>query len=175
MKKLIYTTAIVAVLTGLYLPLPSVAEVKSSSESGFHLEINQAIDTTPEVAYHHFVNDIAQWWLSSHTWFGNSENLSIEARAGGCFCELNGDQQAEHMMVSFVDPSHKIMFTGGLGPLKGMGLNGALTFEFRTQTVKVTYIADGYPTTNMQEFAPLVDNVLTEQMNSFSAYLNELY
>lgn len=36
-------------------------------------------------------------------------------RVGGCFCEINGDQQAWHMAVSFVDPGKTLRLTGGLG------------------------------------------------------------
>jgi len=77
----------------LLLSAPSFAAVKDANEQGFHLEITQAIEAPAEIAFEHFTNDIGSWWLSSHTWFGDAKNLSIDTKAGGCFCEINGAQQ----------------------------------------------------------------------------------
>ena len=66
-----------------------------------------------------------------HTWWGRASRLSIDARAGGCFCEIAGKRQAQHMQVVFADPGKLLRMSGGLGPLQGMGLSGVLASVIR--------------------------------------------
>ena len=85
----------------------SNADVLSSSEYGFQIKIEESFNGSAADGYTRFVDEINQWWLNDHTWFGDAGKLSIDATTGGCFCELKGDQQALHMQVSYVDPGKK--------------------------------------------------------------------
>src|SRR5688572_9285753 len=109
---------------------PACAEVRDATATGFTLENSQVVPADAQVAWRALVADVGQWWPDDHTWWGDSARLSIDATAGGCFCERHGARQAQHMTVVFVDPGRTLRMTGGLGPLQGMGLHGALEFRF---------------------------------------------
>ena len=72
--------------------------------------------------YNSIVDDVGLWWDSSHTFSGNAENLSIDDKAGGCFCEnLENGGSVRHLEVVFVDPGKTLRMIGGLGPLSSDG------------------------------------------------------
>jgi hypothetical protein len=79
------------------------------------------------------------------------------------------------MTVTFVDPEHTLRMTGGLGPLQGMGLDGAL--EWRLGKVeggtKITlwYRAGGYTPDDLRKFVPVVDQVQGLQLGGLADYL----
>jgi hypothetical protein len=151
------------------------AEVKDSAPNGFTIENSQVVPVDTKTAWRALVNDVGRWWPKGHTWWGDASKLSIQPRAGGCFCEINGAQQAWHMTVTFVDPEQTLRMTGGLGPLQGMGLNGAL--EWRLAKVeggtKITlwYRAGGYTPDDLRKFVPVVDQVQGLQLSGLADYL----
>ncbi|AVJ56244.1 activator of HSP90 ATPase [Idiomarina sp. OT37-5b] len=146
----------------------SNADVLSSSEYGFQIKIEESFNGSAADGYTRFVDEINQWWLNDHTWFGDAGKLSIDATAGGCFCELKGDQQALHMQVSYVDPGKALRLTGGLGPLQSLGMSGTMTITFADNKATLDYIVGGYPTTDFTKLAPIVDGVLKQQLASFA-------
>ena len=160
----------------LLLALPAQAVVKDSTRSGFTVENSAVVPTDVDTTWDALVYDIGDWWPADHSWWGDAGKLSIQPRAGGCFCEIRGAQQAWHMTVTFVDPGKTLRLTGGLGPLQGMGLDGAL--EFRLEAVatggtRITwwYRAGGYTPDDLSKFAPVVDRVQAQQLGGLVAYL----
>ena len=101
------------VLLGLAVAAPVQAAVKDAQPNGFTLENSEWVPVAPQVAYAALVNDVGRWWPADHTWWGDASKLSISDKAGGCFCELNGAQQAWHMTVTFTDPGKLLRMTGG--------------------------------------------------------------
>jgi hypothetical protein len=79
---------------------PVWAEVKDASPEGFTLENTVRVPVDAETAWQALVEDVDTWWPPDHTWWGAESALSIEARAGGCFCERKGDAEAQHMLVT---------------------------------------------------------------------------
>lgn len=110
---------------------------------------------------------------------GRRRQLSIEPRAGGCFCETAGQRQAEHLRVVFVDPGRSLRMAGGLGPRQGMGLDGILEFrlepvdngEGAATRITLHYRAGGYSPDDLGRFAPLVDRVQAAQLGGLLAHL----
>ena len=107
------------------------------------------------------------------TWFGKASGLSIDPRAGGCFCERDGENEVLHMIVSFVRPGHALHMIGGLGPLQGLGLYGAMSWSFepvgaQTKIVHV-YRVTGYYPDGLQALAPVVDGVQKLQVAGLAA------
>jgi uncharacterized protein YndB with AHSA1/START domain len=154
----------------------AVAEVKDSSSSGFTLENVRDVPVEAAAAWQALVGDVDRWWPKDHSWWGAASTLSIEARAGGCFCEKAGEQQALHMLVTFVDPGRTLRMTGGLGPLQGMGLHGALEFRLapiETGGTRITlfYRAGGYTPDDLGKFAPMVDKVQALQLGGLADFL----
>ena len=83
---------------------------------------------------------------------------------------------AEHMRVSFVDKHKLLRMTGGLGPLQGMGIYGALDWKFEPQEnggtrIVMRYQANGYNPENYEQFIPIVDKVQAIQIRSFANYM----
>jgi uncharacterized protein YndB with AHSA1/START domain len=152
------------------------AEVKDASASGFTIENRRVVPVDAEAAFAALVDDVDRWWPKDHTWWGTASRLSIEARAGGCFCETAGKQQALHMLVTFVDPGRTLRMTGGLGPLQGMGLHGALEFRLAPQDgggteITLYYRVGGYSPDDLAKFAPVVDRVQGLQLGGLAAHL----
>lgn len=154
----------------LSFAVSSQAEVSSASEHGFQIKLEQPFSGTAEQGYQRFVNEVGDWWLDDHTWFGDAANLRIEATAGGCFCEIDDERQALHMQVAYVDPGKSLRLTGGLGPLQTLGMNGTMTVSFSDGKIQLGYIVGGYPTTDFTKLAPIVDSVLQQQLTSFASF-----
>lgn len=151
--------------------------VLNADKHGFTIELTFETDRSPTEAYAQFLR-VSEWWSSEHTWFGDAKALSIDARAGGCFCEQKGDQEAQHMNVSYVAPNQEIRMTGGLGPLQMMGVHGGMTWRFDQQKngqTKVTqrYQVSGYMPDGLDKLAPVVDKVQGIQMQRLQARLND--
>ena len=151
------------------------AEVKDSAPNGFTIENSQVVPVDAATAWKALVDDVGRWWPKDHTWWGDASKLSIQARAGGCFCEVDGERQAWHMTVTFVDPGSTLRMTGGLGPLQGMGLDGALEWRFAkaAEGTKITlwYRAGGYTPDDISKFVPVVDQVQGQQLGGLADYL----
>lgn len=160
-----------------FIPHHAQADVLDSGKLGFTVENSALVPVSPDQAWSALVNDIGLWWPADHTWFGDSKNLSIDARAGGCFCELDGPRQAKHLEVAHVAPGKLLRMLGALGPLQGMGLYGVLDWTFDAINSKQTRITlrhrvSGYVTEDLPAFAPIVDRVQAQQLNGLAQYLN---
>ncbi len=152
------------------------AEVLDSSASGFTVSNVQDVPVDAQTAWSGLVDDVHRWWSPSHTWWGDASRLSIQARAGGCFCEIHGRQQAQHLAVRLVNPGVLLRMTGGLGPLQGMGLDGTLEFrlapiESGGTRITLWYRVGGYSPDDVSKIAPAVDGVLAEQLSGLADYL----
>ena len=90
--------------------------------------------------------------------------------------QANGE--ARHLTVSYVSEGKEIRFTGGLGPMQSQGVAGALvwTVEPSGAGTKVTwtYTVGGYSDPPLDQIAPAVDRVETEQIASFKTYVEAL-
>lgn len=166
----------VALLLG-GLHAPARAEVKDQAASGFTVENSQWVPVDSATAWKAFVHDVGKWWPADHSWWGDASKLSISEKAGGCFCEINGAQQAWHMTVTFVDPGKLMRMTGGLGPLQGMGLNGALEWRFVEEKggtrITLWYRAGGYTPDDLSKFVPVIDKVQGLQLGGLAEYLRK--
>lgn len=173
MPKLVPTLLFAA---GVLLAGAARAEVKDSTPSGFTLENKRVVPVAPEAAFKALVEDVDQWWPKDHSWWGDKARFSIDPRAGGCFCERGGKNEALHMLVTFVDPPNTLRMTGGLGPLQGMGLHGALEFRLKAQDgggteITMFYRAGGYSPDDLSKFAPVVDRVQGLQIGGLASFL----
>jgi uncharacterized protein YndB with AHSA1/START domain len=163
-----------SLLSLVVLPVP--AKVLDSAPNGFTIENSVEVPVDARTAWNALVDDVGRWWPSDHTWSGKASNLSIQARAGGCFCEINDGQQASHMTVSYVEPGVMLRMTGGLGPLQGMGLSGVMEWRFaaaESGSTRITlfYRAGGYTPDDLSKFVPVVDQVQAQQLGGLGNYL----
>jgi uncharacterized protein YndB with AHSA1/START domain len=152
----------------LFSAAHTFGEVQFLAETGFIVENKTIVKSSREETWNTFIDQVDQWWPADHTWWGESGMLSIDPVAGGCFCEKYENKSAEHMRVTFVEPNSLIRMTGGLGPLQGMGMYGALDWKFTDDEqgtlVTMTYKVNGINPGGFAELAPIVDMVQALQI-----------
>ncbi|RUO61202.1 hypothetical protein [Pseudidiomarina marina] len=163
-------------LTATFTPIESQAEVIDSSAQGFTLEFKQTVNASITDVYNGLTDDIGQWWLDDHTWFGEGKNMNLDAVAGGCFCEIFGDSQVQHMQVAMVTPNQFIRLLGGLGPLQGEGVTGVMEWRLTqiddaSTELTVFYRVGGYTPNDLSQWAPAVENVLQQQMSAMKTFV----
>ena len=161
-------------LAALAISAATQAEVVSSNAHGFEVRHTiQAVIPQP-VAYDAF-GQIAQWWNEDHTYSGDSANISLSLNPGGCFCErLPTGGGIEHMHVAYIVPGERIVLTGSLGPLLYEATAGVMDVKFERiaggSRVTMNYRAAGFANGGGEKMAPLVDQVLGDQMARFRKY-----
>ena len=165
MKSLV--CLLVGAMVAIGAPSPLV-EVLDSAPSGFTVRSSVTIAESPARVYRNLV-EVGSWWSSAHTFSGDAKNLSIRARAGGCFCEqLNRGGATRHLEVVHVVPGRLLRLRGGLGPLQEMAVSGVLTFTLtpsgESTEVELKYSVGGYRAGGMEPLAAPVDQVLAEQL-----------
>lgn len=102
--------------------VPSHADVRDTRENGFAIESTVMADASPARTYRALVN-AAMWWDPKHTWSGSSRNLTLDPRAGGCFCEKLADGGSiQHGRVIFAQPGKLLRLDAPLGPLQDMAV-----------------------------------------------------
>lgn len=157
--------------------LPALAKVLDASPSGFTIENSAIVPVDLSTAWQALVGNVDSWWPKDHTWWGASSRLTIDARAGGCFCEIGANRQAQHMQVVFADPPKLLRMIGGLGPLQGMGLSGVLEWRMAAVAggtqITLWYRAGGYSPDDLGKIAPVVDTVQALQLGNLVHYLRD--
>ena len=168
--------ALISIATAAMV-LPVQAEVKDASPSGFTIENSAVVPVDASTAWLALVGSVDSWWPKDHTWWGRASRLSIDAQAGGCFCEISGKRQAQHMQVVFVDPGKLLRMRGGLGPLQGMGLSGVLEWRLaatdKGTRITLWYRAGGYAPDDLSKLAAVVDDVQALQLRGLANYLRD--
>lgn len=155
------------------LPLSAArADVASAAPSGFMLQAEAASTASPDQAWRALTR-IDRWWNDTHTYSGDARRLSLDPRAGGCWCERWEGNSVEHARVLTVfnhQGVRTLRLEGALGPLQEMGVSAILTFTVRpdSQTgsvIAMTYRVSGDPSLDLAAIAPPVDAVLMEQFS----------
>ncbi|MEE2777390.1 MAG: c-type cytochrome [Acidobacteriota bacterium] len=167
------TRVLLVALTSLALvPTLASAELRSSAADGFLVEHTFEIPAPPDAAWRALTQP-ESYWPADHTWSGSAENLSLDAKAGGCFCELWDGGSAEHGRVLMAQPGKLLRIRGSLGPLQEMAVAGVLGIALEETetgtTAVVTYRVSGDSTHDLTGIAPVVDEVIGQQLGGFAA------
>jgi uncharacterized protein YndB with AHSA1/START domain len=154
---------------------PAAAEVKSETPNGFEV-VSVATIVAPADRIFSALGEVGQWWSPSHTFSRDAANLSIELRAGGCFCErLKDGGTVEHMRVVYAAPGAGLRLRGALGPLQMEGVDGTLAWTLKPTeggtSVTQSYVVGGYTRSGMEQWAPRVDRVLDEQLQRLKGFV----
>jgi len=158
----------------LLVATPASAEVISAGPTGF--EVQETVNlVVPQANAYAAFGQVGQWWNKDHTYSGDSARMSLQLRPGGCFCEpLDGGGGVEHMRVTFLKPGEQIVLTGSLGPLLYQATAGVMDVKFERiaggTRVTMNYRAAGFAKGDGDKMAPLVDQVLAEQMKRYRVY-----
>lgn len=162
---------------------PAAAEVVASSDSGFVVRQATEVAASAEESWAQLVKP-ADWWNGRHSYSGDAANLSLDALAGGCFCEVLLSQQSpraeprgsvEHMRVVYAEQPRVLRLSGALGPLQSEAVNGTLTIALKPvdggTRIMWEYVVGGYMRPKIAEIGAAVDALLGEQMVRFAAKL----
>jgi hypothetical protein len=152
------------------------AEVVDVGDNGFTIRETATVSADAARAWAAAV-DVGKWWDPEHTYSGDSANLSLDPKPGGCWCEkLPGKGGVAHMTVVFADPGKVLRLSGGLGPLQSIAVTAVMTWSFKSgdkgTAVDVTYVAGGYHREGFKDLAPGVDAVLRAQIERYQRYVN---
>lgn len=154
------------------------AAVQETRDGYFAIQSVILVDVPPAAAYRALIKP-ALWWDPAHTWSGSSKNLSLQARAGGCFCEkLKDGGSVQHARVLFAQPGQLLRLEGGLGPLQDMAVVGVLSYTLAPDgpgtRITMSYRVDGALSMDAAKLAPLVDQVMGGQFDRLRKYANSL-
>lgn len=147
---------------------PAAAEVVSADAHSF--EIRHRIDTVvPADRLYAAFGDIGGWWSKDHSYSGDTKNLSLTLRAGGCFCErLDQGGGIEHLRVAMVRPGEQVVLTGALGPLLYDAVAAVMNVEITKlgggSRLTMTYRTSGFASGKGVEMASAVDQMLGQQV-----------
>jgi hypothetical protein len=144
------------------------AEVVGVSANGFEVREQLHVELSADKIYEAIVSP-ARWWDSAHTYSGNAANMTLDARAGGCWCEkLENGGSVQHLQVVYVAPGHALRLRGALGPLQAMAVDGAMTWTLKSAPkgtdLTLTYAVGGYSKDGFAALSTAVDQVLADQV-----------
>lgn len=170
-----------AILAIISLAPSAFANVHEQSDRGFVIRHGADVPATPDKVWATLVRP-AQWWSAAHTYSQDAKNLSLEARAGGCFCEVLPSKASpnaaprggvEHMRVVYAEQGRALRMTGGLGPLQSDAAAATLTIFLRPvdggTRMLWEYVVGGY--VRNESMPSALDAVLGEQIARLAAEL----
>lgn len=156
-----------AACLALLAPIPAAAAVSAASPSGFLVTI-EAPAKAPARNVFAAIQQVGRWWDPQHTYSGNAGALSLEMRAGGCFCERWDTNSVEHARVLWVARDKTLRLEGSLGPLQELAVNGILQFSLEARgddtALRLTYRVRGPAEAALDKQAAAVERVLAEQV-----------
>lgn len=151
------------------------AETAYVSANGFTSTFREEVKATTDEVWK-AIAQLPRWWSDAHTWSGKASNMTLELRAGGCWCESwEGGQSAQHGRVLLVQPGRVIRMAAGLGPLQELPADGVLTIVTSAQEgktfLRMTYRVGGPPDLGLDKLAPVVDQVMGVQFRRLESLI----
>ena len=161
-------------LAAVAAPAAAHAEVLAASANGFEISHSVAVVVPQPAAFEAFAQ-LPQWWNAEHTYSGDSANMSLALTPGGCFCErLPTGGGIEHMRVAYIVPGARVVLTGSLGPLLYEATSAVMDVKVERiaggSRVTMNYRVAGFAKGGADRLAPLVDQVLGDQMARYRKY-----
>ncbi|MBB3989615.1 hypothetical protein [Croceicoccus naphthovorans] len=163
------------------LGAPAKAEMQKIGESGFVSRHTATVAATPDAAWAALIEP-SGWWNGAHTFSGEPDNLTLDPRALGCFCEMlpvgegrSSPGSVRHMQVLFADPGTALRLSGALGPLQSEPVGAVLTVTLKQEDagtrILFEYVVGGTMRYSVDQIGPAVDRVVGEQLASLAAQL----
>jgi hypothetical protein len=151
------------------------AEVTRSSDVGFTISQTVNVPMPPPAAWS-ALSEVGRWWDSEHTYSGDARNMRLEPFVGGCFCEKLGMYAGVlHMTVIYAQPPKTLRLSGALGPLQEFAVSGTMTWTIEAagggSRITMSYTAGGYADRPLSEWAPLVDSVMSVQVQRLGRFI----
>lgn len=165
-----------ACLAALVLPAApfALADLGKVSPSGYLVTVKAPIKATPRAVFI-AIQQVGKWWSDEHTYSGHAGHMTLEYRAGGCFCERWNGNSIEHARVLYVARDKAVRLQGSLGPLQEMAVNGIMDFKLAASgddtSLTFMYRVRGSAEDALNETAAAVDRVLSEQVTRLARYV----
>ena len=155
----------------LFLLSPvSQAKVVITNDNNFIIEHEVVVPINAQASYR-LLGKPSQWWNSEHTWSGDARNMSMQLKAGGCFCEKWNDNSVMHAQVIAAQPGKLLQLQGALGPLQNMAVTAVLSFSLKQEQsgtrVQLRYRVRGIDSHKLAGLDAEVDAVLGKQLEGF--------
>lgn len=146
------------------------AKVVITSDNNFIIEHEVVVPINALDSYR-LLGKPSLWWNSGHTWSGDARNMSLQLKAGGCFCETWKSNSVMHAQVITAQPGAALRMQGALGPLQDMAVTAVLTFSLKQEQsgtrVQLRYRVRGIDSHQLAGLDAAVDSVLGEQLEGF--------
>ncbi len=155
------------------------ADVVTLHDQGFVLSKRITVRASPATVYR-TLGKPATWWSGKHSWSGDARNLSMQLKAGGCFCEALPKEKGsvEHGRVIYARPGKMVRLHAALGPLQAEAVSATLTWTLKPVTggteIVQDYIVSGMIRGGAATFAPAVDAVLSEQLERLARRIDDM-
>ena len=168
---------LIALCAAAALPGVASAAVQQSAPDGVMIEHRYTIAAPPAETWQALLHP-ERWWPEDHTWSGARANMSLSPQAGGCFCETWDGGSAEHARVVMVEDGKLLRLRGAFGPLQEMAVAAVLTVTLEPKdegTVAVViYRISGDALHKLDQFVPVVDQVIGQQFGAFADHAGEM-
>lgn len=153
----------------------ALAEVKTAAEGRLVLENTVVIDAPPAKVYAALCK-VGDWWDSAHTYSGKASNMTVELKAGSCWCEtIPGGGSIKHGEVVLAWPEKFVRLEAPLGPMQDMGVATALTYTLEPAEGGKTKVVQSYKVSGLDaaalKGAPLFDMVIGGGLKRFKSYV----
>lgn len=150
----------------LAAPIAS-ADVIASAPDHYTLKQEAVSKLSPEALWDRLITP-SVWW--HHSYSGNSDNFTLDVRAGGLWLEkwddAKGRGEVEHGRILYVKHGEQMRLDAPFGPLQEMAVTviWTITVEPHEEGSKVIFdeVASGSSLSGLDKIAPGVDYVKTE-------------
>jgi hypothetical protein len=105
----------------------------------------------------------------------DAKNLSLDLKAGGCFCERWESSSVEHARVVAAMPGALLRLHGALGPLQEMAVFGSLSFALKADgagtVLTMTYRVSGDSQHQLDRLESAVAGVIESQITRLERFI----
>jgi uncharacterized protein YndB with AHSA1/START domain len=117
-----------------------------------------------------------RWWSSNHSFSGSAANFTLDARAGGCWCEtLPNGGSAQHLTVVYVSPGETLRLRGAIGPFQSFAVENVMTWTLKDSgagtDLTLTYLVGGYMKGGFENISKVADGVFAEQASRLQHFV----
>lgn len=147
---------------------PVSGEVIEATDTHYRLSLSATASSPPAELWNRLVHP-ERWWNPLHSYSGQAENLSLDARAGGLWREDWDGGSVAHGRVLLVREEQLLRMEALFGPLQGIGayVVWTITITAEGDGSRVTFdeVATAAPGSKLDELAGAVDGVKEQAIN----------
>ena len=153
---------------------PAAAEVLGASPNGFEIRESVQLVIPPDQAFDAF-EQVGSWWNPAHTYSGKAANMRVALSLGACLCERFEDRRRDRAFARRLcraeqarDPDRVARAAAVRGDV---GRHGSDRRADRRRVARNDELSrGGFYKGGADKLAPLVDQVLADQMKRYRVY-----